>query len=197
MKNNNLKINTLGKMSLVKQSIITAVCIALCVVFPMAFHSIPQAGIIYCPMHIPVLICGLICAPQYAAVCGISGVLLSSVLTGMPPVAMLPSMLVELTCYALISSLLMKFVHTKKSALDLYISLAGALIIGRVIAGIVKALIFARGDNYYCFLGNGIFCYLPAGNYNANHISSCCICDTYKGKFNSVKICNLRGIRNE
>lgn len=52
MKNNNLKINTLGKMSLVKQSIITAVCIALCVVFPMAFHSIPQAGIIYCPMHI-------------------------------------------------------------------------------------------------------------------------------------------------
>ena len=128
MKNNNLKINTLGKMSIVKQSIITAVCIALCVVFPMAFHSIPQAGIIYCPMHIPVLICGLICAPQYAAVCGISGVLLSSVLTGMPPVAMLPSMLVELTCYALISSLLMKFVHTKKSALDLYISLAGALV---------------------------------------------------------------------
>lgn len=84
-----------------------------------------------------------------AAICGsggISGVLLSSVLTGMPPVAMLPSMLVELTCYALISSLLMKFVHTKKSALDLYISLAGALIIGRVIAGIVKALIFARGE---------------------------------------------------
>lgn len=89
MKNNNLKINTLGKMSLVKQSIITAVCIALCVVFPM---------------------------------------------------------LVELTCYALISSLLMKFVHTKKSALDLYISLVGALVIGRVIAGIVKALIFARGE---------------------------------------------------
>ena len=68
MKNNNLKINTLGKMSLVKQSIITAVCIALCIVLPMAFHSIPQAGIIYCPMHIPVLIRGLICAPQYAAV---------------------------------------------------------------------------------------------------------------------------------
>lgn len=64
----------------------------------------------------------------------------------MPPVAMLPSMLVELTCYALISSLLMKFVHTKKSVLDLYISLAGALVIGRVIAGIVKALIFARGE---------------------------------------------------
>lgn len=146
MNKNNLKINKLSTMSVVKQSIITAVCIALCVVLPMAFHSIPQAGMIYCPMHIPVLICGIICAPQYAIICSIAGALLSSVLTGMPPAAMLPSMLVELTCYALIASLLMKFVHTKKSAVDLYISLIGALLIGRVIAGIVKALIFARGE---------------------------------------------------
>ena len=57
MNKNNLKINKLSTMSVVKQSIITAVCIALCVVLPMAFHSIPQAGMIYCPMHIPVLIC--------------------------------------------------------------------------------------------------------------------------------------------
>lgn len=77
---------------------------------------------------------------------GIAGALLSSVLTGMPPAATLPSMLVELTCYALISSLLMKFIHTKKSVADLYISLIGALLIGRVIAGVVKALIFARGE---------------------------------------------------
>ena len=136
MNKNNLKINRLSTMSVVKQSIITAVCIALCVVLPMAFHSIPQAGMIYCPMHIPVLICGIICAPQYAIICGIAGALLST----------LPSMLVELTCYALISSLLMKFVHTKKSVADLYISLIGALLIGRVIAGVVKALIFARGE---------------------------------------------------
>ena len=146
MNKNNLKINTLSTMSVVKQSIITAVCIALCVVLPMAFHIIPQAGMIYCPMHIPVLICGIICVPQYAIICGIAGALLSSVLTGMPPAATLPSMLVELTCYALISSLLMKFVHTKKSVADLYISLIGALLIGRVIAGVVKALIFARGE---------------------------------------------------
>ena len=132
MNKNNLKINKLSTMSVVKQSIITAVCIALCVVLPMAFHSIPQAGII--------------CAPQYAIICGIAGALLSSVLTGMPPAATLPSMLVELTCYALISSLLMKFIHTKKSVADLYISLIGALLIGRVIAGVVKALIFARGE---------------------------------------------------
>ena len=46
MNKNNLKINKLSTMSVVKQSIITAVCIALCIVLPMAFHSIPQAGMI-------------------------------------------------------------------------------------------------------------------------------------------------------
>ena len=166
MNKNNLKINKLSTMSVVKQSIITAVCIALCVVLPMAFHSIPQAGMIYCPMHIPVLICGIICAPQYAIICGIAGALLSSVLTGMPPAAMLPSMLVELTCYALISSLLMKFVHTKKTVADLYISLIGALL----------DFCSWRNNNYR--LGNVIFRHLSSGNYYANNLSPCYLCRT-------------------
>ena len=38
-----------------------ALCIALCVVLPMAFHAIANAGPIFLPMHIPVLLCGLAC----------------------------------------------------------------------------------------------------------------------------------------
>lgn len=49
----------MSQMSQVKRAMITAVCIALCVVLPMAFHSIQNAGAIFCPMHIPVLLCGL------------------------------------------------------------------------------------------------------------------------------------------
>ena len=45
----------MSQMSQVKRAMITAVCIALCVVLPMAFHSIQNAGAIFCPMHIPVL----------------------------------------------------------------------------------------------------------------------------------------------
>ena len=37
----------MNQMSYVKRSILTAVCIALCVVLPMAFHAIPNAGSIY------------------------------------------------------------------------------------------------------------------------------------------------------
>lgn len=36
-------------------------CAALCVVLPMAFHAIPNAGSIFLPMHIPVLLCGFLC----------------------------------------------------------------------------------------------------------------------------------------
>lgn len=52
----------MSQMSQVKRAMITAVCIALCVVLPMAFHSIQNAGAIFCPMHIPVLLCGLLWA---------------------------------------------------------------------------------------------------------------------------------------
>ena len=45
----------------IKNMTMAAVCVALCVVLPIAFHSIPDAGSVFLPMHIPVLICGMIC----------------------------------------------------------------------------------------------------------------------------------------
>ena len=133
-------------MSNVKKSIITAVCIALCYVIPLMFHGIQNAGNIFCPMHIPVFICGLICGWQYGLLCGIAGPALSSALSGMPPVAILPSMMVELSAYGTAAGLMMKLVRTKSTYADLYISLIAAIVCGRVLAGLAKALIFARGS---------------------------------------------------
>lgn len=134
------------KRSYVKKIIITAMCIALCVVLPMAFHAIPNAGNIFCPMHIPVLLCGLICGGGYGVICGVAGPLLSSVITGMPPMVYLPSMMAELVVYGLITGIMMKIIHTKKLYVDLYISLIVGMIVGRIIAGILKALIFMPGQ---------------------------------------------------
>ena len=133
-------------MSNVKKSIITAVCIALCYVIPLMFHGIQNAGSIFCPMHIPVFICGLICGWQYGLLCGIAGPALSSALSGMPPAAILPSMMVELAAYGTAAGLMMKLVRTKSTYADLYISLIAAIVCGRVLAGLAKALIFARGS---------------------------------------------------
>lgn len=134
------------KMSAVKKSIITAVCLALCVVLPQAFHAVPNAGSIYCPMHIPVLLCGLICGWQYGLLCGLLGPALSTLFTGMPPAAYLPPMMVECAVYGCVSGLMMLFIRTKKIFVDLYVSLVIAMLSGRIIAGLAKALIFARGN---------------------------------------------------
>lgn len=136
----------MNKMTYVKKAILTAVCIALCVVLPMAFHAIPNAGSILSPMHIPVFLCGLICGWPFGLLCGLAGPFLSSILTGMPPMAYLPAMLVELAVYGGIAGIMMQVVHTKKIYADLYISLIAAMLGGRVIAGIARALIFAAGQ---------------------------------------------------
>lgn len=134
------------QMSNVKKSIITAVCIALCYLVPLLFHGIQNAGQIFCPMHIPVYICGLVCGWPFGLLCGIAGPLLSSALSGMPPIAILPQMMVELAIYGAVAGFVMKLVHTRNIYADLYISLIAALVSGRVLSGIVKALIFARGS---------------------------------------------------
>src|SRR5690554_5315916 len=136
----------MSKMSNVKRSIITAVCIGLCVVLPMAFHSIPNGGTIFSPMHIPALLSGLICGWPFVLLCGLAGPLLSSLITGMPPMAYLPSMMIELAVYGLVCGLMINLVRTKRIYSDLYISLIVALIAGRIVAGITKALIFAAGS---------------------------------------------------
>ena len=49
------------KLTVLNKSIITALCVALCVVLPMALHAIPKGGVLFSPMHLPVLLCGLVC----------------------------------------------------------------------------------------------------------------------------------------
>ena len=132
-------------MRSVKKLTRASVCIALCVVLPIAFHSIPDGGSIFLPMHIPVLICGMLCGWPYGLVCGLMGPLLSSAITSMPPAAMLPAMMVECGTYGMVSGLMLKVVRTGKTYGDLYIALVTAMVAGRVLSGIAKALIFMPG----------------------------------------------------
>jgi hypothetical protein len=136
------------RISHIKRMTLSALCIALCVVVPMAFHVIPNAGAVMLPMHIPVLLCGLVCGWQYGLLCGILGPLVSSVLTGMPPAAMLPGMMVECGMYGCVGGLMMEYIHTGSLYADLYISLPVAMLMGRVISGIVKALILTPGLSF-------------------------------------------------
>ncbi len=119
--------------------------VAIGVTLPLAFHTIPNAGSVFLPMHIPVLLCGLICGPVYGMLCGLLAPLISSAVTGMPPAAMLPQMLCELAVYGLVSGLLVRAVRTPYRSVNLYLSLVGAMLAGRLTYGALNALVFRAG----------------------------------------------------
>ena len=60
--------------------------------------------------------------------------------------AILPSMMAELAVYGAVTGLMMYAFKYKTTYLSLYTSLVVALISGRVVSGILKALIFSAGN---------------------------------------------------
>ena len=132
-------------MFTIKKTVTTAMFIAIGVVLPIMFHSIPNVGRVFLPMHIPVLLAGIICGFPYGIICGILTPLLSHFTTGMPPAAHLPSMVCELAAYGAVSSLLIKYARVKSAYINIYIALIGAMLSGRVFYGVLNALIFNAG----------------------------------------------------
>ena len=133
-------------MSSIKKMVISALFIAIGVVLPLAFHSVPNAGRVLLPMHIPILLCGIVCGFPYGLFVGIITPILSSLLLGMPPAAILPSMICELAAYGAASSLLMRYVRGKNIYARIYISLIGAMLLGRIIFGALNSIIFDAGS---------------------------------------------------
>lgn len=133
------------KQNQVRNLVMAALCVALGVALPQAFHAIPNAGSVLLPMHIPVLLCGLTCGWPYGLACGILAPLTSSLITGMPGPAYLPAMVCELAAYGLISGLSARFIHTGRRTRDIYLQLVSAMLIGRMVYGAVNALIFRAG----------------------------------------------------
>ena len=135
-------------MSTSKRTTLCAACIAMCYVLPIAFHSVGLGGALS-PMHIPVLLCGLICGGGAGFLCGLVGPVLSSLLSGMPPMLMLVRMIPELCVYGLVAGFAMKRLHTGSNTKDVYISMIIAMIAGRIVGGIATAVFFAVTSGVY------------------------------------------------
>lgn len=123
-KRNNLKRITLSAMFL-----------ALAFVMPFLTGQIPKIGSMLCPMHIPVLLCGFFCGAPWGLIVGFVAPILRSFALGMPP--MFPTafcMAFELATYGFIAG----WLHNKlpKKKVNAYVSLLGAMVIGRLVWGI-------------------------------------------------------------
>lgn len=116
----------------VKEIVLSGLFIALGLILPMIFHMV-GAGSTFLPMHIPVLLAGFLVDLPFAVAVGVITPILSSLFTGMPPVfPVLPYMVFELATYAAVASLLYR-----KLKLNIYVSLIGSMIAGRIISSLV------------------------------------------------------------
>lgn len=127
-----------------------ALCLALCMVLPFLTGQIPQIGSALSPMHIPVLLCGFIVGWPYALAIGFIAPLLRFVLFGMPPI--FPTgvaMAFELAAYGMVTGLLYK--KLPKNTMNIYISLIGAMLAGRLVWGVVMAIIAGVSEAQFSF----------------------------------------------
>lgn len=128
--------------------ILAAMFLALALVLPFLTGQIPQIGSALCPMHIPVLLCGFFCGPWYALAVGFIAPLMRFALFGMPPI--MPTgiaMCFELAAYGLVAGLLYRWLP--KSRVNIYVSLIGAMIIGRVVWGAARVVLYGLGKSQF------------------------------------------------
>jgi len=115
----------------VRQIVISGLFITMGLILPVIFHFF-GLGSTFLPMHIPVLISGFILQAHYSVLVGAMTPLLSSVITGMPPIfPVMPYMVFELAVYAVSVSFL-----SQKLLFNSYLTLICSMISGRIAAGI-------------------------------------------------------------
>ncbi len=118
---------------------LSAMFLALGLVLPFVTGQIPQIGNMLLPMHIPVLLCGLICGWQYGGVVGLICPLLRFALFSKPPMPGAIAMAFELCAYGVIVGFL--YGHSKwKCVRALYRSLLIAMIGGRIVWGVARVV---------------------------------------------------------
>lgn len=130
------------KWTKTRKIVVTSFFVCIGVILPTIFHSFNMMGNVFLPMHIPVLICALICKERWGTICGFLVPIISSILTGMPPI--FPVAIVmgfELACYGfLLPKLLNKY--------NIYISLIIALSLVRVVSCIINFILLGVVPSY-------------------------------------------------
>ena len=120
-----------------KRLIISAMCLALCMVLPYLTGQIPEIGNMLLPMHIPVLLCGMLCGWPWGLAVGFIAPLMRSLLFGMPPFYPTAlAMAFELAAYGFASGLFSRLLPKKIPFV--YLSLILAMIAGRLVWGVAR-----------------------------------------------------------
>ncbi len=142
---------------------LSAMLLAIGLLLPFLTGQIQGIGNMLCPMHLPVLLCGLVCGPAWGLAVGAVLPLLRSFLFGMPP--LMPTaaaMAFELAAYGFFSGLLRG--KLPKTLPMLFVSLIGAMLLGRVVWGAASLVLYgfaAKSFTWQIFVTSGFVNAIP------------------------------------
>ncbi|MBQ9940060.1 MAG: ECF transporter S component [Clostridia bacterium] len=148
----------------IKKIALTAMFLSLGFLLPFLTGQIKEIGDTLLPMHIPIMLCGLICGYKYGFVAGAVLPFLRGIIAGMPP--LYPNavwMAAELCVYGgVVGFLYMKFF--RKQMWWLYCCLLISMISGRIVWGVTKAVLLGVAGKAFtlqAFLAGGFIDSLP------------------------------------
>lgn len=136
------------EMKHLTKMVLAAMLLAVGIVLPFFTGQIPQIGNMLLPMHLPVLVCGLICGWQYGGIVGFILPLLRYMLFAMPPMPNGIAMAFELASYGAIVG----FLYNRsrwQCIVSLYRSLLIAMIGGRIVWGAVRVVMLGVMGNAF------------------------------------------------
>ena len=147
-----------------KRLTLAALFLAIGYALPFLTGQIKEIGNMLAPMHLPVLLCGLVCGPKYGLAVGAVMPITRSLMFGMPrlyPNAV--AMCFELATYGLVIGVLWAL-SRKKSLPALYFSLVVAMLAGRAVWGLVEVIllgVFGSGFTLSMFIAGAFLNSLP------------------------------------
>lgn len=143
-------VKNLTNKKAINKMIFAALFLALALILPFLGGQIPEINSVFCPMHIPIFLCGFICGWRWGVTVGFVSPLLRSLIFGFPvfyPVAV--TMMFELAAYGLITGIMKELLPKKRGYI--YCSLIVAMIIGRVCRTVAMIACSAIVGNSFIF----------------------------------------------
>ena len=115
--------------------------------FPIMFNMIGMTGSVFLPMHIPVMLAGIVCGAFYGMTAGIVVPFISSFISGTPaiyPVAVY--MAFELAAYGILCGLLSR-------RLGIILTLAISMIGGRLVLAVAQLILLGAAGRQFTLEG--------------------------------------------
>jgi len=153
-----------GAKSSVTNLVLSAMFLAIGMVLPFLTGQIPEIGQMLLPLHIPVLLCGLVCGWQYGGIVGFIMPLLRYMIFGAPPIYPAGvAMAFELAAYGVIVGFV--YGHSRwKCLISLYRSLLAAMVGGRLVWGIARVVmsgVASQAFTWQMFLSGALLTAIP------------------------------------